>query len=470
MHLPIDSLNTSFLAAHRDRSVTTRILSISGLRGIIGDGLDPIYVTEFAGALGTMMSGGKVVVAQDGRSTGPIMYHAVVSGLIAAGCEVLDAGICTTPTCGVLVQHLGAAGGLQITASHNPIEWNGLKPFAPDGSVFNRDLGQQLIQILDEKQIQWKDWLGSGSVTSISDPSGPHIERVLKLVNEGAIRKRRFKVVLDCNHGSGATSSPRLLEQLGCEVVVLGGTPDGRFDHIPEPVEQNLDDLCQAVVDHDADAGFAQDPDADRLAVVDNAGRFIGEELTLALAADHVLSTRKGPFVVNGSTSRITADIAKYHGCPFHRSFVGEAHVCAKMRAAKAVLGGEGNGGVIEPQVGYVRDSLVGMAYVLDGLTAKQCTLQAWADALPFYTIVKDKVECPQEAVAAACAALRKTFTDADAQEGDGLRLDWEDRWVQVRASNTEPILRVIAEAPETEDAMALCRQAMDVVKPAVKA
>ena len=450
--------------------MTTRILSISGLRGIIGDGLDPIYVTEFAGALGTMMSGGKVVVAQDGRSTGPIMYHAVVSGLMAAGCEVLDAGICTTPTCGVLVQHLGAAGGLQITASHNPIEWNGLKPFAPDGSVFNRDLGQQLIQILDEKQIQWKDWGRTGSVTPIRNPSGPHIERVMKLVNEEAIRERRFKVVLDCNHGSGATSGPRLLEQLGCEVVVLGGTPDGRFDHIPEPVEQNLGDLCQAVVDHDADAGFAQDPDADRLAVVDNTGRFIGEELTLALAADHVLSTRKGPFVVNGSTSRITADIAKYHGCSFHRSFVGEAHVCAKMRAVKAVLGGEGNGGVIEPQVGYVRDSLVGMAYVLDGLTAKQSTLQAWADALPFYTIVKDKLECPQEAVAAACTALRTTFTDADAQEGDGLRLDWEDRWVQVRGSNTEPILRVIAEAPETDDARALCRQAMDVVKPAVKA
>ena len=174
--------------------------------------------------------------------------------------------------------------------------------------------------------------------------------------------------------------------------------------------------------------------------------------------------------MVNGSTSRITADIAKYHGCPFYRSFVGEAHVCAKMRAVKAVLGGEGNGGVIEPQVGYVRDSLVGMAYVLDGLTAKQSTLQAWADALPFYTIVKDKLECPQEAVAAACTALRTTFTDADAQEGDGLRLDWEDRWVQVRGSNTEPILRVIAEAPETDDARALCRQAMDVVKPAVKA
>lgn len=450
--------------------MTTRILSISGLRGIIGDGLDPVFVAEFAGAFGTMFSGGRIVVARDGRSTGPVVYHAVVSGLLAAGCEVLDAGICTTPTCGVLVKHLNAAGGLQITASHNPIEWNGLKPFAPDGSVFNRDLGQQLIQILDEGEIVWKDWSETGSVSSISDPAGPHIERVLALVDETAIRGRKFKVVLDCNHGSGATCGPRLLEQLGCEIVVLGGEPDGRFEHIPEPVEQNLSDLCQAVVTHGADAGFAQDPDADRLAIVDNTGRCIGEELTLALAADHVLATRKGPFVVNGSTSRITADIARHHGCQFHRSFVGEANVCAKMRAVGAVLGGEGNGGVIEPRVGYVRDSLVSMAYVLDGLTAKQCTLEKWADSLPFYTIVKDRLTCPPETVTAACAALRETFTDAEAQEGDGLRLDWEDRWVQIRASNTEPILRVIAEAPETEDAKALCRQAMEIVRSVVKA
>ncbi len=448
--------------------MTTRILSISGLRGIVGEGLDPVYVAEFAGALGTMFNGGKVVLARDGRSTGPVLYHAAVAGLIATGCEVLDAGICTTPTCGVLIQHLGAAGGLQITASHNPIEWNGLKPFAPDGSVFNRDLGQQFLSVLEEGETRWQDWSGIGQVTPITDPSGPHIERVLSLINEAAVRDRGFRVVLDCNHGSGATCGPRLLQQLGCEVIVLGGTPDGRFEHIPEPVEQNLGDLCRAVVEHQADAGFAQDPDADRLAIVDNTGRYIGEELTLALAADHVLATRKGPFVVNGSTSRMTADIAQKHDCQFHRAFVGEAHVCAKMRASGAVLGGEGNGGVIEPQVGYVRDSLVSMAYVLEGLATRSDTLETWADSLPFYTIVKDKIECPREAVTEACDALRNTFTDADAQEGDGLRLDWDDRWVQVRASNTEPIVRIIAEAPETDDAQALCRQAVEVVRSAV--
>ena len=449
--------------------MSTRILSISGLRGIIGDGLDPLYAAEFAAALGTMFAGGRVVVARDGRSTGPMVYHAVVSGLLATGCEVLDAGIATTPTCGVLVRHLEAAGGLQITASHNPIEWNGLKPFAPDGSVFNRDLGQQLLQLLEERNPAWKDWSGLGRVTPIEDPAGPHIERVLSLVDTDAIRKRRFRVVLDCNHGSGATCGPRLLKELGCDVVVLGGEPDGRFEHIPEPVEKNLTELCQSVVVNKADAGFAQDPDADRLAVVDNTGRYIGEELTLALAADHVLATRKGPFVVNGSTSRVTADIAAKHGCHFHRSFVGEAHVCAKMRSVQAVLGGEGNGGVIEPRVGYVRDSLVSMAYVLDGLVKRGTSLEQWADELPFYTIVKDKLECPREAVSDACVALRDMFSDAKATDGDGLRLDWPDRWVQVRASNTEPILRVIAEAPETDDAKQLCRRAMDVVRSVVQ-
>lgn len=448
--------------------MATRILSISGLRGIIGDGLDPIYTTRFAAALGTIFRGGKVVVARDGRSTGPMIQHAVTSGLMATGCEVLDAGICTTPTCGVLVRHHNAAGGLQITASHNPIEWNGLKPFAPDGSVFNRELGQRLITMLDSEAIAWKDWAGLGRVTALDDPAHPHIEKVLSLVNVEAIRRKKYRVVLDCGHGSGATCGPRLLQELGCEVVVLGGTPDGRFEHIPEPTEKNLGDLCRAVVQHNAHAGFAQDPDADRMAIVDNDGRYIGEELTLALAADFVLERRKGPFVVNGSTSRVTADIAAKHGCQFHRSFVGEAHVCAKMRSVQAVLGGEGNGGVIDPRVGYVRDSLVAMAYVLAGMTEKKETLARWADSLPFYTIVKDKITCPASAVPAACDALRKAFPDANARDGDGLRLDWSDRWVQVRASNTEPIIRIIAEAPETKDALGLIDQAMKVVETSV--
>jgi phosphomannomutase len=445
--------------------MSNRILSISGLRGVIGDGLDPVYITQFAAALGTMFRGGRVILSRDGRSTGEMVRHAVVSGLLATGCEVLDAGICTTPTCGVLVRHHDAVGGLQITASHNPVQWNGLKPFSADGSVFNADLGRQLLDLLAGPTAQWTSHSDLGTLVQLPSSSAVHIERVLSLVDTQRIRERRFRVVLDCNHGSGGVCGPQLLEALGCDVVTLGGTPDGKFAHPPEPLAKNLGGLCDAVREHQADAGFAQDPDADRLAIVDNQGRYIGEELTLALAADFVLQNRQGAVVVNESTSRVTADIAARYGCEFHRSFVGEANVCAEMRRVNAVLGGEGNGGVIEPAVGYVRDSLVSMAYVLAGLVEKSTSLSEWSDSLPQYVIVKDSLTCPASAVPAACEALRKRFADATAKDGDGLRLDWNDRWLHVRSSNTEPIVRVIAEAPEEASASTLVRDARAIVE-----
>ncbi|MGE0377074.1 MAG: phosphoglucosamine mutase [Planctomycetaceae bacterium] len=448
--------------------MTQRILSISGLRGVVGDGLDPEFVTRFAAAFGTMAEGGAVVLARDGRSTGVMVKHAVLAGLLSTGCRVLDAGIATTPTCGVLCSEFQAAGGLQITASHNPSEWNGLKPFSPEGSVFNRELGERLVSLLESGDFTYRPWDRIGSVETWEDPAAPHIARVLKLVDVPLICGRRFQVVLDCNHGSGAVATPRLLETLGCEVHVLGGTPDGMFDHTPEPLERNLTGLCHAVRQRGADVGFAQDPDADRLAIVDERGRYIGEELTLALCADFVLAGRKGPFVVNGSTSRVTADLAEKHGCAFHRSHVGEANVVARMKEVRAVLGGEGNGGVIEPQVGFVRDSFVSIAYVLAGLAAQNRTVGEWADSLPGYTIVKDKLTCPRDKVDAACDALQAAYADATPTLGDGLRLDWPDRWVQVRASNTEPILRIIAEAPGDNEAHTLCAAAVNTVRHAV--
>jgi len=453
--------------------VTQRILSISGLRGVIGDGLDPEYVTRFAAALGTMAGGGTVILSRDGRATGTMVRHAVLSGLLATGCRVLDAGIATTPTCGVLCSEHDAAGGLQITASHNPREWNGLKPFSPEGSVFNAELGQRFVALLESGEFAWRPWDEVRTIEALDDPAGPHIERVLRLIDAASICSRRPKVVLDCNRGSGAVATPGFLEQLGCDVTLLGGTADGQFEHPPEPLAENLTGLCDAVREQGADVGFAQDPDADRLAIVDNNGRYIGEELTLALCADFVLAHRKGPIVVNGSTSRVTADLAEKHDCPFHRSHVGEANVVAKMKEVGAVLGGEGNGGVIEPKVGFVRDSFVSMAYVLAGLASdcrsgEQRTVAEWADSLPVYTIIKDKLTCPPERVGSACDALRTKYADAQPTEGDGLRLDWSDRWVQVRASNTEPIIRVIAEAPDDDTARNLCAEAVQIVRKAV--
>jgi len=450
--------------------VPQRILSISGLRGVIGDGLDPAYLVDFACALGTMFHGGSVVVARDGRSTGLMVKQAVAAGLLATGCRVLDTDITSTPTCGVLVQELKAAGGLMITASHNPIEWNGLKPFSSAGSVFDQTLGEKLLDILSRREFRLATWDKLGNIETVTDPAAPHLRRVLSLIDAPAIRQKRCKVVLDCNHGSGSILGPRLLEQLGCEVHLLGGTADGKFEHAPEPLEQNLKGLCDEVQRQGADLGFAQDPDADRLAIVDETGRYIGEELTLALCADFVLARHPGPVVVNGSSSRTTADIAAKYACAFHRSYVGEAHVAAKMRAVGAIIGGEGNGGLIEPRVGYVRDSFAAMAHVLAGLAENRRPLSAWVDSLPRYAIVKDKVTCRREQVAAACAALKQHYQGATVEEGDGLRLDWPDRWVQVRASNTEPIARVIAEAPTPDTARQLCSEAIEIVKRALAA
>ena len=445
-----------------------RILSISGLRGVIGDGLDPEYVTRFAASLGTVANGGTVVLSRDGRSTGEMLRHAVLAGLMATGCKVLDLGIASTPTCGVMVTALGAAGGLQLTASHNPIEWNGLKPFSPRGSVFDQAAGERLLSVINGSPA-YRKWSALGSVEIVADPNSEHQRRVFKLVDVAAIKSRKFKVVLDCNHGSGSLLGPQLLRDLGCEVIVMGGTADGQFEHPAEPLKENLATLMAAVTKHGADVGFAQDPDADRLAIVDNTGRYIGEELTLGLAVDHVLSRKQGPVVVNGSTSRVTADLAARYGSQFHRSHVGEANVVAKMLAVNALIGGEGNGGVIEPQVGFVRDSFVSMAYVLDGLVVRKTKLAEWVDTLPKYTIVKDKLHCPRERVDRACAALRAAYSSSVATEGDGLRLDWPDRWVQVRASNTEPIIRVIAEAPDESKAMSLCAEAVELAKRAVE-
>ena len=447
-----------------------RILTVSGLRGVVGDGLDPDFLTRFGQAVGTLavretaegVTPGLVVLTRDGRPTGAFVRHCVLGGLLAAGARVLDGGVAMTPTCGVLVRHHRAAAGLQITASHNPLEWNGLKPFSPTGGVLTAEQGERLVALMDSGDFAGAAWDTVGTVETLADPHGPHLARVLELVDRGAIRAKRFKVVLDCNRGSGAAATPGFLrEELGCEVTVLGGTPDGLFEHTPEPTEANLTGLCVAVRDAGADVGFAQDPDADRLAVVDGTGRYIGEELTLALCADHVLASRPGPLVVNGSTSRVNADVADRHDCAFHRSAVGEANVVGEMRRVGSEFGGEGNGGVIDFRVGPVRDSLVSIAYVLDGLAKRGGTVGAWADSLPRYAILKRKFAVPSpDRVEAACDALAAAYPDAEAQRGDGLRLDWPDRWVQVRASNTEPIARVIAEAPDDATAEALAAEA----------
>ncbi len=440
------------------------IISVSGLRGIVGESLTPLVAIRYACALATSLPPGPIVMTRDGRATGPMLAWAVRSALEAMGRTVLDADVAATPTTGVLIRARQAAGGIQISASHNPPAYNGLKLFSAAGRVIPAAEGAVVMDSYRTADFAWVTHEQLGATQSETDPHAEHLQLVLQTVDVERIRKRNFRVLLDANHGAGALLGARLLEALGCETILLGAAPTGQFAHVPEPTAENLQSVLKQVVTHQADVGFCQDPDADRLAVIDAAGRYLGEEYTLAICVDHQLRRQPGPLVTNCSTSVMTERLAKKYGVPFFRSAVGEANVVDVMLAQDAVLGGEGNGGVIDPRVGWVRDSFVGMAQVLDAMAARERTAAQLADELPRLEIEKTKIELPGERVPAGLDALENHFASATADRLDGLRLDWPDGWLLVRPSNTEPIVRAIAEAETRQRAVALCREAAEVL------
>jgi phosphomannomutase len=435
------------------------IVSVSGIRGIVGQGLTPESATAFAAALGSHLQGGWAVLSRDGRPSGMLLRHAVLTGLLGTGCEVYDLGVAPTPTCGLAVRRLQAAGGVQITASHNPAEWNGLKLFGAEGMVLTAAQGQRVQAVFDARAFRWAPWDKAGALHECADAEDWHRDRVLELVDAVAIRARQLPVFLDANGGAGGPLGRRLLEALGGRAVCHACDADGVFRHEPEPVAGNLRDICPLIPQHGGDVGFALDPDADRLALIDETGRYIGEELTLALVVLFRLRQKRGPVAINMSTSRVVEDIAGQFGCPCHRSAVGEANVVEKMRAVDAVIGGEGNGGVIDPRVGWVRDPFIGMGLILNLLADTGRTLSELVAELPAYTIVKDRYTVDPARLPALFAALEHRWPEAAVNRLDGLRLDWPDRWVHVRPSNTEPIVRVIAEAPRAEEAERLCAE-----------
>jgi phosphomannomutase len=401
-----------------------------------------------------------MVVTRDGRSSGPMLAAAVQSGLLAVGRDVWYGDIAATPTTGVLVRQHVAAGGVQISASHNPFEYNGIKLFGGDGGVISADAGERVANGFHGKPPIWSGVNGIGELRQLTDTTSRHLELVLATVDVAAIRKLRYRVLLDSTRGAGSILGRRLLDELGCETTCVGATPDGQFEHPPEPTAENLASACEAVRGAGAAIGFCQDPDADRLAIIDESGRYIGEEYTLALCVDHVLRYSPGTVATNCSTSRMTADLAMKYGVECHTSRVGEANVTGEMRRRKAVFGGEGNGGPIDPRVGYVRDSFVGMALVLDAMARRAMPVSALADELPRYAIEKTKVTLAPDRFEVAAERLGKRFADAAISRLDGLRFDWADRWLLIRASNTEPIVRIIAEAPTADQAREMCQQA----------
>ncbi|TWU59781.1 Phosphoglucosamine mutase [Rubripirellula tenax] len=438
------------------------IISVSGLRGIVGETLTPEVAMRFVAAFSGKLPDGPIIVGRDGRSSGPMLSRAIIAALSACGRDCIDVDVAATPTIGVLVRERGAAGAVQISASHNPPPYNGIKLFGSTGRVLDAVTGAAIRDAYFVGEANYKPFNQIGRISDESDPHEPHLCKVLETVDALAIRAAGHRVLIDSNHGAGSLLGIRLLKALGCHIVAVGDTPDGKFAHVPEPTAENLTEIAKRVRETKCVVGFCQDPDADRLALVDADGRYIGEEYTLALCVLRAMSDEatRGPVVINGATSGMSERIARDAGVESHRSFVGEANVADMMIDKKAAYGGEGNGGPIDPRVGYVRDSFVGMAQILDLMTATGKSLATLANGLPKLHIHKDKATVSADRLPELFDKLVKQYPEAKVQTGDGLRLAWDDKWLLVRGSNTEPIVRLIAEAETEAEAKGLCAAA----------
>jgi phosphomannomutase len=449
----------------------TLMISVSGMRGHVGTDLTPELVARHAAALGawvrsTHHAAGngprpRVVLGRDARTSGPMFARAAAAGLMSVGVDVVDLGVVPTPTVQMAVEHHHAGAGLILTASHNPIEWNALKFVGPDGIFLDAAAGER-VRSLAANGPERAGWDGIGEVREDPEAVSRHLDAILRLpvIDVTAIQHKRFHVALDCVRGAGSVAMLPLLERLGCRVSGINLEPDGRFPRAPEPVPENLDELGRLVRESGADLGLAVDPDVDRLAVVDETGRAIGEDYTLAFAVRAVLdrrsiSAKRPTVVVNLSTSLVVEDAARAAGATVIRAPVGEAHVARAIRDHGAAIGGEGNGGVMFPGLHIGRDAPLGVALILHLLATSGLTIGGMVAAAPRYTIVKAKGPRGPE-LGPLYDRLRRRFADAAADDRDGLRLSWADRWLHIRPSGTEPIVRLIAEAPTAAEAEAL--------------
>ena len=430
-------------------------IGVSGVRGVVPEFLTPSLTLHFAQAFGTYVGRGRVVVGRDTRLSGPMLQHAVNCGLLAAGCDVVDVGILPTPTIQIYVEHISARGGIGLTASHNPPEYNALKLFNKEGQFFNQYERNELIDLYHQSDFTQATNAEIGYVTT--DPGlakAIHIDRVLAKVDVERIRRRHFRVALDAVNGAGSVMTPGfLVDSLNCRLDAIAIDPTKVFPRIAEPRPDTLGDLAALVLKTGAEVGFAQDPDADRLAIVDENGRVLDNDDVLALAVQRALAVVPGPVVVNLTTSSAIDDIALAFGRKVYRTPVGEANVVETMQAVKAAIGGEGSaGGVIFPAVQLCRDSFTAMAFLLDLMAESGKTVSELVAALPQYVRKSGKVAFAHGRLGGLMQALEEGFPEAEADRSDGLKLLWPDRWVHVRASNTEPILRVFVEA-KTEEA-----------------
>jgi phosphomannomutase len=438
------------------RPIPTLKISISGVRGVIGQSLTPTLLTRFAQAFGTYIGARTIVIGRDPRTSGEMVKQAVVAGLLSSGCRILDIGMCPVPTIQLLVRHHRAHGGIAITASHNPAEWNALKFIGEGGFFLNTGQARELLDIYHQGEYTR---VGGAEMREVAEASGAtdlHIQTILEVLGPVPTGQKKLRVVLDACNGAGSLVGPKLLAALGAEVITINATPNGSFPRPAEPLAENLGDLCAAVRAQQADVGFAQDMDADRLAIVSEEGVAIGEEYTLLLATVNVLSKTPGPVVANLSTTSALQKIVSRFGCSLFLSKIGEVNVTEEMQKQNAVIGGEGNGGVIYPRLNFARDSLVGMALILHLLAETGQTITELVDTLPRFAMIKEKLVCPSDKISAVIRMLRQEFAAYPMDLRDGVRVSLPNGWFLVRGSNTEPIIRVIAEAEREKDARAI--------------
>jgi phosphomannomutase len=460
----------------------TLIKSISGIRGTIGgkvgDNLTPVDAVKFASAYGTFLKEGSgplenrrkllVVIGRDARISGPMIHNLVINTLVGLGIDVIDLGLSTTPTVEIAVPLEKADGGIILTASHNPKQWNALKLLNSKGEFLSGKDGERILEIAEAEAFDFVDVDSLGEVISNDAYMDIHIDEVLNLplVDADAVAKRKFKVVVDGVNSSGGIIIPKLLEQMGVECVKLYCEPNGHFPHNPEPLKEHLGDICKLVVEEKADFGIVVDPDVDRLAFISNDGEMFGEEYTLVACADYVLSKTPGNTVSNMSSSRALRDITNKHQGNYQASAVGEVNVVALMKETNAIIGGEGNGGIIYPESHYGRDSLVGVALFLTHLANLEVTVAELRASYPQYYMSKNKIELtPQIDVDAILVAMSEKYKNEDIATIDGVKIDFASEWVHLRKSNTEPIIRIYTEAPTQAAADALANRIIDEIK-----
>lgn len=456
----------------------TLIKSISGIRGTIGghtgDTLNPLDIVKFTTAYATFIrksrgekSTGKIVVGRDARISGDMVRNVVCGTLMGTGFDVIDIGLATTPTTELAVRMAGADGGIIITASHNPRQWNALKLLNSEGEFLSKDDGNEVLAIADSEAFDYADVDALGRYMSDGTYNRKHIDAVLglQLVDVEAVRKAHFRVCVDAINSVGGVILPKLLDELGVSYDVLNGTPDGDFAHNPEPLEKNLGGIMERMRGGGFDLGIVVDPDVDRLAFICEDGRMFGEEYTLVSVADYVLGYTPGNTVSNLSSTRALRDVTERHGGHYTASAVGEVNVTTKMKEVGAVIGGEGNGGVIYPESHYGRDALVGIALFLSSLAQKGCKASELRATFPNYYIAKNRIDLtPTTDIDAILAKVKQMYADQQVNDIDGVKIDFPDKWVHLRKSNTEPIIRVYSEAATMEEADALGKQIMKVV------